>query len=95
MLHERPYHARRGLWTHRDPLAALVGKGVHLLLNDVRRFAGTLGEQLLSLQYRCSDLLVAVRATDTPGDIFEPLPPLDFTWDDVASTTNAGNHGAR
>ncbi len=92
VLDERPHHAWRRLRPQRDALAALVGEAVHLFLDDIGRLARSLREQLLPLDDRRTDLVIAVMTADVAGNGLETLPALDFSRHDVVGTTDGGDH---
>jgi hypothetical protein len=92
VLDEGPDQAGRGLRPKRDAFTALVGEGVHLLLDDVRGFAGALGEQFLALDDGRPHLGVPVALEQAARDGFDPLPALDLAGQDVVGASNSWNH---
>ena len=92
VLDERAHQARRGLGAQGDALAALVGERVHLLLDDVGRLAGALGEQFLALDDGRADFGVPVALEEAARHGLDALPALDLAGEDVVGSSDGWNH---
>jgi len=80
---QRPGDSGGPFRAQRDAVASLVGEGVHLLGNNIRRFAERSGKHLAELEHRRGGLLIAVAfgngsagiryVTRTPGLVGEKI----------------------
>src|SRR5690606_18488067 len=82
VLDEGPHHARRPLGAKRELLAVLL-EGVHLLLDDVRRFPDRAHEERGGFDDRGPHLAVLVHLGHGTEGLLEPLPSPDFFGENV------------
>ena len=68
--------ARGSLGLQRDGAVALVGKGVHFLLNDVRRVAHAALKQLRMLEHGRTDFAVSGQMTYAAHRLFDFVPAM-------------------
>ncbi len=71
--------------------AALVGKGVHFLLDNVGGLADRAAEQFGLFQNRHADLAIAEGPEDAPGTLFQKLPGFHLSRQDVVHPLDSGN----
>ncbi len=82
----------RGLGPQGDHVSAAVGKGVHLLLDDVGVFADAALEEFGLLHDRDADLPKPEAFEKRPRVLLDLLPEFDLAGQDVLEAANQLNH---
>src|SRR3972149_2325619 len=93
MLVRGPDHGRRGFRPKGQTLAALIGEGVHLFLDDVGPLPDAPDEELGPLKDGRPDLLVAEAFQDPPGLGLDALPATDLGGQNVGSPPDPLDRG--
>jgi len=83
-----PRHGSRGFGPEGERISTPVGKGVHLLFNDVRGLTDTSREKFGPLQDRDANLREAETLKDLSCGSFYKLPLPDLIGKDVIKTAN-------
>ena len=79
----------RCLRPERDTATTLVGKGVHLLVDNVGAFANTARKQLSRFEHRHADFFVVESCHHVADDLFEIYPFARFGRQDINGTFDA------
>ena len=83
VLKECTGHAGSPLRLESYRTIALVGKGVHLLLNDVGRITDTAHKELGVLDNRGSEFVNPINTAELANFIFNILPFIAFAWKNI------------
>ena len=92
MLEQRAGADGRALGAQRDAVSVPVGKGVHLLLDDVCGLAHATAEQLRGLEQGQVNLFVGVRGQHRADGVFHDPPAPALFGQHVAHASDRLDH---
>ncbi len=89
MLAISPHHRRCPFRPQGQRIIAAIVKGIHLLFDDIGRFADGAFKEFGFFHDGNADFGKTVGLEDPARCLFHKLPGLNFAWQDIVHTFNA------